>query len=126
MGSSQLRKYAVAGMLTLKAGSAATLSVHINANSPGQRGGTLRDNIKKTLRNLVRGQHVRTAKVEIDVEGKKQPIDLLADRVKAKCLVEMDGRYPKADTMFEALEIARKEVAGELAQHFGPDDKALD
>ena len=113
-------------MQLLHAGGAATLKVHINANLPGTRGGSLSKNLKSALSELLKIGKVRSAKVEIDVKGKARAINLIEDRIAAKCEVPMDGRYPQTKQMFEAMEAARREVSGDLDAFFGSNEEALD
>jgi len=66
--------------------------------------------MKRAIRDFVANDFTRNVQVEIESDGHVIPIDLLADSVMSKQIVEMRKRYPVQAKMFAALEAARKEV----------------
>jgi len=104
---------------------AATLSVHMSANKRGTRGNRFPAKMKRAIRDFVANDFTRNVQVEIESDGHVIPIDLLADSVMSKQIVEMRKRYPVQAKMFAALEAARKEVQQDLDAYFGTDEKAL-
>ena len=97
----------------------------MSANGPGSRGNSFPEKTKRAIKELVEGDHATKAQVEIEEGGQILPIDLLADSVSSQQDVEMDGRYPITDSMFNAMESARREQRAELDQYFGTDAEAL-
>ncbi len=111
----------------MASGDAATISIHMSANGPGQRGNRLSNRVRRAMKDLVEGDHARKAYVEVESdEGRTFPIDLLVDRIRVRKEVEMDGRgrYPVTDRMYEALEGARRDSQGLLDAYFEQDDDA--
>lgn len=73
--------------------------------------------VKRTARQLSRDAQVRKLKVRLD--GDETPIDLIADVIREKMTVEMDGRYPNSRRTFEELEAAKRRAQGAIDAHFG-------
>lgn len=109
----------------LQSSDAARISVKLTANGPGMRGNTLYNNVKNSLRSLVESNSVKKAQVEVESDGRIMPIDLVADRLYSRQIVEMKGRYPYPPLMFQALETARSEMSDELAQYFGENQNPI-
>lgn len=104
--------------------------VHIEISSKGYGrnppGRHLANRMKGAVRDLVNNIDVRVAKVNVDEGGVEHAIDLIADRIKARVEVEMNGRYPVPDRMFAALQEAANDNAGVLREIFGAGHKTLD
>ena len=64
--------------------------------------------------------------VEIETDEGAVPLDLLADRVKARVSVEMEDRYPISSRMFEAMEQARRQSQEALTAFFGADTAEME
>jgi hypothetical protein len=115
-----------AGLLQVMSSTkAATFSVHLSANGPGSKGNSFPQKTKRAIKELVEGDHTTKAQVKIQSNGNIIPVDLLADSVISMQEVEMNDRYPITESMFIALEQARREVRGELDAFFGHDSNSL-
>lgn len=82
------------------------------------------EGLTKRLYKMVRGltDSSLTRKLQIKVDGAKEPIDLLVSRYTYKERVEYDGHYPAPAKIFEALLSAKSKFDAEQAQpnHSGP------
>lgn len=93
-------------------------NLRISANSQGVRGRFL--DAARALglaRGLVDSGCAKTAR--FDLEGIDYPIDLIADRLRTRFEVEMNGRYPNPAQVYAKLENARAEVGDELVAILG-------
>lgn len=54
-----------------------------------------------------------------DTNGQDHLIDLVADRIKASIIVEMQGRYPNSENIFSKLAEVRREHAASIAEVIG-------
>lgn len=72
---------------------------------------------KRAAAALVNSGNANIARIKM--AGVEQPIDLIADRVMAEVLVEMNGRYPVTDGMFQALGVAKDHSTADLDAFFG-------
>lgn len=95
------------------------LQIRGEGRSKDQETRFLNDRIKPAMRELIQGGSVKGAKLELDENGHVHPIDLIADRLLSKQKVVVEGRYPKADSMFAAIESAYGEAKDELEELFG-------
>lgn len=67
-------------------------------------------------------------KIKIDMEdenGIVYPIDLIADRLKVKIEILVNGRYPNEAAMYRALRGAKDDQRDNLQQIFGVPGAAL-
>lgn len=110
--------------------SADAARAHIEISSKGfgrtPRKQHLGNRMKQAVRELVNNIDVRVAKVSVDEGGVEHAIDLIADRIKGRVEVEMNGRYPVPEKMFAALREVADDNAGLLREIFGDGYKALD
>lgn len=93
-------------------------SFRISANTQGVRGRVL--DAARTLvlgNSLVESGYARKVKLELD--GIDQPIDLFEDRLKGKITVEMRGRYPVREHIYQELQAVVDEFALQLNEIFG-------
>lgn len=95
------------------------LQIRGEGRSKEQETRFLSNRLKPALRELIQGGSVKGAKLELDENGHTHPVDLIADRLFSKQKVNVEGRYPKADSMFAAIESAYGEVKDELEELFG-------
>lgn len=95
------------------------LQIRGEGRSKDQETRFLSNRLKPALRELIQGGSVKGAKLELDENGHAHPVDLIADRLFSKQMVNVEGRYPKADSMFSAIESAYGEVKDELEELFG-------
>lgn len=97
---------------------AMTGSFRISANAQGIKGRCL--DAAKTLKLvdslLASGD---ATKVRLELENISHPVDLFSDRLKEKFEVEMSGRYPIEDHIYEQLAKAKDRFAEELSSIFG-------
>lgn len=93
-------------------------SFRISANALGMRGRVL--DAARTLvlgNSLVESGHAR--KVKLELEGVDHPIDLFADRLKARITVEMRGRYPVREHIYQELQAVTDHFAPQLNEILG-------
>lgn len=110
----------------MRESNAALLSIHMSANGPGQRGQRLHHRMKHAVRALVGSNQLKKAYAEIETDEGFQAVDLLADRVKSRRDVRMNGRYPIIDEMFNEMDNARRDVQDQLTAFFGHEGRQLD
>lgn len=91
--------------------------IKISAEGTGQARGKLTELVKRAAAAMVNNGNASIARIKM--AGIEQPIDLIADRVIAQVSVEMNGRYPVPDQMFQALGKAKDQSAGDLDAFFG-------
>lgn len=77
----------------------------------------MRQWVKQIARQLRRDTQVR--KLQVRLDGDESPIDLIADVIREKITVEMDGRYPNSRRTFEELEAATRRAQDAINAHFG-------
>lgn len=93
-------------------------SFRISANAMGVRGRVLDAARALGLGNsLVESGYAR--KVKLELEGLDHPIDLFADRLKGKIVVNMAGRYPVHASIFQELQALTDEFSPQLVEIFG-------
>lgn len=88
----------------------------------------LSDRLKGAVHELFGSLPVEKAKVQLEDEnGVQDVVDLIAQRISSKQIVEMDddGRYPELRSMFVALAAAWDEQRDSLQGVFGNEDNAL-
>jgi len=94
-------------------------SFRISANKQGVRGRLL--DAARALRlgtSLVESGQARRVKLEL--EGVDHPIDLVADRLRGRALVEMLGRYPVTASIYSELDRIHNDCEAELNAILGP------
>lgn len=79
----------------------------------------LHNRVKRAMSELVGANIASVAKLEVSENDTSYPIDLVADRLFSKQDVEMDGRYPRRQSIYEALERARNDERTALESIFG-------
>jgi len=93
-------------------------SFRISANSQGIRGQLL--DAARTIRlgnSLV--ESGRAKRVRLELEGVDHPIDLIADRLRGRAMVEMRGRYPLAASIYSELDRIYNDSEAELNMILG-------
>lgn len=100
-------------LITGLGGARARLSIRADT----RRGDTLMDKAKDAAVALARSGLARIARVEI--EDSDHPIDLIADRIKEKVEVEVEGRYPDPESIYNALMLAKDRRQADLDRFFG-------
>lgn len=101
-------------MLTQQGGQ--SCNIMVNANAIGQRNGRLTDHLKNWITEFSDTDiTVRLAKIWF--EDNSDPIDLIADRIKAKTSpIVMHGRYPDANELYLELARIKREREEEIRQ----------
>lgn len=99
-------------MLTQQGGQSCNITV--NANALGQKNGRLIDNLKGWITGFTDSDiPIRLAKIWF--EDSSDPIDLIADRIKAKTQpITMVGRYPDSNELYVELARIKKEREAEV------------
>lgn len=108
--------------------SAAGAKVHIRLSGAGR--GPLRQplaqRVKRAAANLVSGIAVKVARLEVDEDGLRHPIDLVADRLFSMMEVAMEGRYPVPASIYGGLRRVKDEHNRALEDIFGAAGNVLD
>ncbi len=103
-------------------------SVHLSLKGSGR--GPLRQplsqKVKKALVSFAGHADVKVARLMVDDDEGRHPIDLIADRLSASIDVVMAGRYPVEDSVFQGLREAKDEHNNALEDIFGAGDGILD
>ncbi|QDH59501.1 hypothetical protein [Pandoraea pnomenusa] len=97
---------------------ALTGSFRISANSMAVKGRVL--DAARTLalgNSLVESGQAR--RVKLALEGVEHPIDLINDRLRGKANVEMNGRYPMPDSIYNELLGAKDDAEEQLRELLG-------
>jgi hypothetical protein len=81
------------------------------------RGDTMSAWIREQLLRLKGGSHIDRLQVRLD--GEEHPLDLLANTVRDRIEVVMNGRYPDTPQTFTELERAYQRQRETLRAHFG-------
>lgn len=82
-----------------------------------RKGDTLLSKAKDAAVILARSGLARVSRIKI--EDSEHPIDLIADRVQEKMTVELDGRYPDPDSIYNELMAAKDRRQDDLDRFFG-------
>lgn len=102
------------------------LHIEISAEGRGARRKSLPEKIKRAVREIMGHAHTSVARFSVEENGRDHEIDLVADRITGKAIVEMNGRYPVPEKMFSALRESRDEQLNVLKEIFGSEGRALD
>lgn len=87
---------------------------------------TLAQRMKAAGKELAGMDGIGVVRFDVDDNGVRHPIDLIADRITSRQSVEMNGRYPVKEAMFAALRKGRDEEKRALNEYFGVAGHALD
>ena len=105
---------------------APTVHVRLRGGGRGVFRQPLAQRVKKAVVGLMGHLDVTVARLEVrDGEG-LHPIDLIADRLFARIEVEMAGRYPVEDSVFQGLREAKDEHNDAIKDIFGAGNGVLD
>lgn len=63
--------------------------------------------------------------IKIKLAGDAEPIDLVADAIKGKVMVNMVGMYPDPLDMFAQLQSLKDAKKGDLDEYFGQGSSVL-
>lgn len=85
-----------------------------------KNGTPLNEKLRQILSVLSARDEVETAKIDLsDEDGNIEPVDLVADRIRAYQDVQHDGKYPKPEAVYAAIHASRDQKSAELAAVFG-------
>ena len=101
------------------------LRITSDARSKNEEDHHLLGRVKRAVSGFVEGGAATVARVNVEEDGIKHPIDLIADRLISSQEVEMSGRYPIPQSMNSALRRARDEEKDALAEIFGANNDSL-
>lgn len=104
------------------------MSLHIRIRGDGRSQKEsehhLATRVKRAVSELMDVADVTRAKLEVDeADAPEHTIDLIADRLSSRQQVQMNGRYPVSDSIYDALRKARSEVSDQLQEIFGEQDR---
>src|SRR5690554_4965740 len=69
----------------------------------------LRDRMRRAASGFVDAGLATVARMRVLNDGTEHPIDLIADRLESRQVVEMNGRYPLPESIYAALNNAVEE-----------------
>lgn len=92
-------------------------TIRISGGGRGRGARAMLSHAKDAVVSLAASGHASVARVKVG--GIEHPIDLIAERVKSKIDVDMNGRYPVASQVFAALAAAKDECMEDLDAYFG-------
>ncbi|MDP3514313.1 MAG: hypothetical protein Q8S20_16360 [Sulfuritalea sp.] len=108
--------------------SAKAPSIHLSLSGTGR--GALRQplsqKVKRSVVGLLGHGDVKVARLLVEDEEGRHPIDLISDRLMHRIEVEMAGRYPVEQSVFNGLMEAKDEHNDALETIFGAGDGVLD
>lgn len=112
-----------AGAFELMSGVGGT-AIKVEVSTPRISRGLDASALKKIVKRLMGRNDIKTLKVSLD--GEKEPIDLLADRISDSIKVNMAGRYPIPEDVVNKLAEARDRQRDALEDILGVGDKILE
>lgn len=89
----------------------------LRANKRGTKGVFSASKIRSIINGLRRSKQI--TKLQITLEDISHPIDLLANRLKDKKEVKMNGKYPIEGDIYSQLQKVKDQFQEELNDHFG-------
>jgi hypothetical protein len=101
------------------------LRITSDARSKDEEDHHLLGRVKRAVSGFVEGGVAKVARVNVEEDGIRHPIDLIADRLVSSQEVEMSGRYPIGQSMNAALRRARDEETDALEEIFGANNDSL-
>jgi hypothetical protein len=101
------------------------ISINVRTDGRLKNGVPIVDRVKNLFADLVARDEVEKAEVElVDDDGGVEPIDLVADRIRAYAQVDHRDRYPDPGVMYAAIDNCLQQREGELAAVFGNHENA--
>lgn len=89
----------------------------VSIRADTRKGESLAPLVKEAAVILARSGRAGVSRITID--GGEHPIDLIADRIIEKMTVEIDGRYPQPDSIYNELQQAKDRRQADLERFFG-------
>ena len=110
------------GILNASGGNNALVRISLGR---GPRGRFLNQSIKQSIAELIDQTNVSIARLIVDDDGIEHPIDLIADRLKDKIQVKMEGRYPDRSDIYRQLDEAKRRQNHIITDLLGEGENAL-
>jgi hypothetical protein len=110
----------------MKSAKAPSIRLLMKGSGRGAQRQPLSRKIKRSVVGLLGHGDVKVARLLVDDNEGRHPIDLIADRLTHHIDVEMVGRYPAEHSVFNGLMEAKDEHNGALEAIFGAGDGILD
>lgn len=96
------------------------MTINVKVDGRFKNGNPMNEGLRKILSLISERDEIETAKVElVDDEGNSDPVDLVADRIRAYYDVQQNGKYPNPEAMYAAIRASFDQKAAELAAVFG-------
>lgn len=110
----------------MKSAKAPSVRLSMKGSGRGAQRKPLSRTIKRSVLGLLGHTDVKVARLIVDDNEGRHPIDLIADRLMHYIDVEMAGRYPVEDSVFNGLMEAKDEHNNALEAVFGAGNGVLD
>lgn len=83
-------------------------------------GTPINEKLRRVFSLITERDEVEAARIDLaDDDGNIEPVDLVADRIRAYQDVTLNGKYPDARAVYAAIDISLEQKAAELAVIFG-------